>query len=95
VALGVIFFVLGCGAGVAFEDAGLSSNRLAQVLVFGLMWPPYLLMRAFGWFSYGGASTVSNSNLLGLLFSQLLGWGFLGIPVGLWRARQWPSASSE
>lgn len=86
VALGIISFVLGCGVGMGFEDAGLSRNRLAQFLVFGLMWPPYLLMRALGWFSYSGASTVPNSNLFGLLFSQLLGWGFLGIPVGLWRA---------
>ena len=48
VALGIISFVLGCGAGMGFEDAGLSRNRLAQFLVFGLMWPPYLLMRALG-----------------------------------------------
>ena len=89
VALGVIFFVLGCGGGLALDDFGLSGNGFVQAVVFVLMWPPFLLYSAFGWFSTdSGASTVSNSNLLGPLFSQLLGWGLLGVPIGLWRAKR-------
>ena len=79
--LGAVFFVLGFGAAMWFEDAGLSSNPLAQVLVFGLMWPPYI------------TSTLSDSNWLLPLFYQLLGWGLLGIPLGLWRAKRRSLAS--
>src|ERR1700676_776023 len=82
VCLGVIFFFVVDFAAMGLEDAGLSGNRLVQVLVFALIWPLWVLESAFGW------SLYSDSNLLGPFLVQVLGWSFLGIPVGLWRAEQ-------
>jgi hypothetical protein len=71
------------------DDAGLSGNRLASAALAALLWPTYLL-RGLGWLSDNAPSSpeVPASPIwLVFLLVQLLGWGLLGIPVGLWRAK--------
>jgi hypothetical protein len=103
ICLGVIFFfllvvyggllALDYGGLLALDDAGLSHNSLARTVVFGLLWPPYVAQHALGWFIDNGASSpevlvLANSSVFGPLLVQVLGWGFLGIPLGFWRAKR-------
>jgi hypothetical protein len=92
ICLGVFLFVLGCGVGMWLDEAGLSGNRLAGATLAALLWPPYLL-RGLGWLSDSAPSSPevpASPMWLVFLLVQLLGWGVLGIPVGLWRAKQSP-----
>lgn len=68
------------------DDAGLANNRFAITIMYSFVWPT-LIVDKLGLFPEG-PSTNPTPHFFGYLFSQLVGWGVLGVLVGVWKARQ-------
>lgn len=78
--LGVGLFVSLSTIALALDDMGLAQYHLIVVLVYGAVWPVYVLRRTFGWFS-----DPRHFNVVGAVISQAAGWSLFGVLIALWK----------
>jgi hypothetical protein len=80
IGLGVVFFVLIYPLGIMWDDMGLSGNRVSAIVVTIFVWPD-LVANGLGCF-VPGPETAPHFHGVGLLLTQLFGWGSIGLGIG-------------